>query len=96
MQMIKRPRVLLEGKTRFSLNPLVVIHVWSPRILAAREIKERKKNSPLSLKVCTGCPNKFQMRSFSRFSKNLKSKRKYNFEIFSEKNSSNWSEICTA
>ena len=38
MQMIKRPRVLLEGKTRFSLNPLVVSHVWSPGILAAREI----------------------------------------------------------
>ena len=50
MQMIKRPRVLLEGKTRFSLNPLVVIHGWSPGILAAREIKERKKKFPFELK----------------------------------------------
>ena len=41
MQLIKRPRVLLVGKTRFSLNPLEVIHVWPPRILAAKEIKER-------------------------------------------------------
>ena len=41
MQVIKRPRVLLVGKTRFSLNPLEVIHVWPPRILAAKEIKER-------------------------------------------------------